>query len=511
MSCNDSVLLDHIYEDAQTSYALLDSEFNFIRVNKAYAAGDAKSPSYFVGKNHFDLFPNKENQAIFEKCVELGEPYYAKAKAFDYEYNPERGTSFWDWSLQPIKNSQGVVVTLLLALIDVSERIHVEQLLNKAQEIANIGTWNWDIKNNKLEWTDEIYRIFEKRPEEFGATYDNFLDLIHPDDREMVNGTVQESLNNPEQLYTVEHRIELDGGRIKFVEEHGKVYCDVDDVPSRMIGTIIDVTTRKQQELAEERHRIELEQEVARKTAELLAAQEEILKNEKMATLGKLTATIGHEIRNPLAVMKPNIFLLRSLEETPNETREKCLSAIERNVDRCDQIIDELLTFSRSTKLYKQRVEFHSWLKGLLNDTALPEGLKIELDLEDSSAILHSDLNRLSRAVSNIIDNAISSMYENDQTRKLRASSILRISTRVKNRNLFLTITDNGCGIAPEVLPNIMEPLFSTKNFGVGLGMGIIEQITHEHGGHLDIQSTLDQGTSVSISLPLAEETTPES
>lgn len=502
---HNSLLLDHIFEDAQTLYALLDTNFNFIRVNKAYANTDSKFPSDFVGKNHFSLFPNADNEAIFADCRNSGEAYYAYAKAFDYEYNPERGTTYWDWSLQPVKDKDGKVISLLLALIDVSKRIHAEQLLNKAQEIANIGTWNWDIKNNHLEWTDEIYRIFDKKRENFGSTYEHFLDMVHPDDQNNVRESVAACLDNPTHKYEIEHRILLENGQIKHVEEQGMVYRDVDNNPSRMIGIIHDITDRKNHEIAIRRHKENLEEIVAEKTQRLIDAQEELLRSEKLATLGRITATIGHEIRNPLAAIKSMLFLLKKIEVPEKSKMEKIVTTTERNIDRCDQIIDELLTFSRTSKLNRQTFSLHDWLDSFLNEYKLPDKLTISCLFDAKVDRVVADQSRLSRAIGNVIENALAAMHISEQEQNVRPGSKLEFITRSDLKMITLTIKDNGQGIPENILQKIFEPLFSTKSFGVGLGMGIIEQIIKEHGGEVIIMSHQDEGTLVSLSLPLPQ------
>ena len=113
--------------------AYLDPDFNFIHVNRAYAAADEREPEFYVGKNHFALFPNAENETIFRRVVETGEAYYVYAKPFEYAEHPERGVTHWDWSLQPIKDARGKVSALVLSLINVTERIQAEE---KVRELA---------------------------------------------------------------------------------------------------------------------------------------------------------------------------------------------------------------------------------------------------------------------------------------------------------------------------------------------------------------------------------------
>lgn len=126
---------------------LLDSEFNFLWVNRAYAATCRHDPSFFPGRNHFDLYPHEENRGIFQRVVDSGEPFFVASKPFEFPDQPERGMTYWDWSLIPIKDEAGTVTNLVFTLVEVTERRDAEAereklqaLLNQAQKMEAIGT-----------------------------------------------------------------------------------------------------------------------------------------------------------------------------------------------------------------------------------------------------------------------------------------------------------------------------------------------------------------------------------
>lgn len=124
-----NTLLDVLFESCHTPIAYMDLDFNFIRVNQAYASADEKEISFFPGKNHFELYPDQENQKIFENVVKTGESYSVSVKAFEYVDTPERGETFWDWSLTVVIDSKGKAAGLLLQLLDVSAQVRIEQKL----------------------------------------------------------------------------------------------------------------------------------------------------------------------------------------------------------------------------------------------------------------------------------------------------------------------------------------------------------------------------------------------
>jgi len=130
-------LLQTIFGHTHILVAYLDTQFNFVRVNRAYAEVDEREPSFFPGKNHFDLYPNKENEGIFRRVVETGIPYFAYAKPFEYAEHSERGITYWDWSLVPIKSQQGIVSGLVFTLADVTARKRAEESLKASEGKLN--------------------------------------------------------------------------------------------------------------------------------------------------------------------------------------------------------------------------------------------------------------------------------------------------------------------------------------------------------------------------------------
>ena len=130
-------LLETILDHTHMLVACLDPQFNFVRVNRAYAEADKRQPFFFPGKNHFDLYPNEENEEIFRRVVETGIPYFANAKPFEYAEHLERGIGYWDWSLVPIKQKQGIVSGLVLTLADVTARKRAEEALKASEGKLN--------------------------------------------------------------------------------------------------------------------------------------------------------------------------------------------------------------------------------------------------------------------------------------------------------------------------------------------------------------------------------------
>lgn len=130
-----NALLERMFSNIHLQVAYLDTSFNFVRVNAAYAAGDGRPAEFYRGKNHFALFPNAENQAIFQRVLDTGEPFAAYGKPFEYVAHPERGVTYWDWSLQPVRDAAGRVSGLVLSLLNVTERKHAQMALAESERL----------------------------------------------------------------------------------------------------------------------------------------------------------------------------------------------------------------------------------------------------------------------------------------------------------------------------------------------------------------------------------------
>lgn len=246
-------------------------------------------------------------------------------------------------------------------------------------------------------------------------------------------------------------------------------------------------------------HRL-LEAQIAERTAALEQAQASLLRQERLATLGKLTGTVSHELRNPLGTIQTSIDVLRNnLTECAPDV-DRALQRIERNIHRCENIINELLDFSRGSPPHLQRVQTDVWLHEVLAGYTRP--LCVECERIDAVSV-EFDPERLRRAVLNVLDNAWQACSERQVA--VAEPPCVRISLRAEAARLEIVITDNGAGMSADVLTRVFEPLFSTRAFGVGLGLAIVKQILQQHGGGVELASVPEQGTRVCLWLPWRE------
>jgi PAS domain S-box-containing protein len=158
-------LMEKYFLSIDTNIAYLDREFNFIRVNDTYASSAGHSVEYFIGKNHFELYPHAENQAIFQNVLDTGQPFSVLEKPFEYPEFPERGVTYWDWRLHPVKGFEGEVEGLVLSLVDVTERkqaeLQLERQNEELRELSNAERRNRELAESLVQATNTVNQSLE--------------------------------------------------------------------------------------------------------------------------------------------------------------------------------------------------------------------------------------------------------------------------------------------------------------------------------------------------------------
>jgi two-component system NtrC family sensor kinase len=281
-------------------------------------------------------------------------------------------------------------------------------------------------------------------------------------------------------------------------EKEGKI--------SKFIDISRDITEHKREE--EEMTR-RLEEMVEERTRELKETHNKLLHQDKMASLGKLSASVVHEINNPIAgilnmiMLQKRIIQEESIEDKSISRFSEYLSLMETETRRISQIVSNLLAFSRQSRMEMKSLNLNQLIdKTLLLSANLLkiEGVKVEKRLDPNIPDLVGSEDRLQQVFMNFISNAAEVMETN-------GGGVLRIATEhsLQEGKVFVSFKDTGTGIASENLSRVFEPFFTTKKKGkgVGLGLSVAYGIIQEHGGSIDVKSEVGKGTTFRIEFPL--------
>lgn len=374
-----------------------------------------------------------------------------------------------------------------------------EAALVNAQRVAQLGSWERNLATGETAWSDEVFRIFGYEPGAVDPSKSRAFQHVHPDDLARVTAALKTAVE-ARRDYDVDYRIIRPNGEERHIHSQGETIVDDAGRPTHLRGAMHDITERKSAESEIRLLNEELEQRVIERTAELRSAQDELIKQERLAALGQLTATVAHELRNPLATIRASHYAIeREISRTDLKVGVP-MERIERTIDRCDDIINELLEFSRNQELRLGDRPADDWLAGVVEEYSPQHGVNVRLDLGVGKTALAFDADRMRQVMVNLLDNACQAITENES--EPNPTGTVTLSTAIAEGRYEITVADTGCGIANDVLDRIFEPLFSTKGFGAGLGLPLVKRLVEQHGGAIRVATEVGVGTSFCVSLP---------
>ncbi len=273
-----------------------------------------------------------------------------------------------------------------------------------------------------------------------------------------------------------------------------------------VIGPLTNLTTQVLSIAQEEDHgrRLSIKSrsdEIGVLAMEFNSMLDKLLSKEALAVIGQVTATVSHELRNPLGAMRNSIFSIVDSKHGKDPDVERAVQRVDRNIQRCDNIIGDLIDFARQSKPNLAPVTIDTWLGDLLDKEERPEGIAVARELAAPGVEALIDKELFQCVIHNLVENAEQAIA--DSRNGDGAGGRIEVATRVVGDRLELSICDNGPGIPAEVLPKIFKPLFSTKGFGVGVGLPTVKRIIDQHDGEISVTSEGGSGTRAVVWLPL--------
>jgi signal transduction histidine kinase len=388
----------------------------------------------------------------------------------------------------------GVLSSIHGTAIDMTDQEHMTQALRRreihlseAQRLSHTGSFSWRAADDEIVWSEETYRIFD-----CGRSTKPTLKLVlqrtHPDDRAGVQQLLEHTFNGGKDL-DFEHRLLAPDGSIKYVRTVARASKGPSD-ELEYVGAVLDVTA------------------IRRANEELQQTRAQLTHIARVITLGELTASIAHEVNQPLTGLITSGHACLRWLDTPPPNIENARQSIERMIGqavRVSQVVERIRALAKNTPPQKVWLNVNETVEETIALTRMElhqSGTAVRTQFSNDVPLIWADRIQLQQVILNLIINAIEAVGEvSDGTRDLFINTAKGTSDGV-----LLTIADFGQGLDPEKLEEIFHPFYSTKSGGMGMGLAVSRSIIESHGGRLWATPNEPRGAIFRFTLPNGRE-----
>lgn len=473
------VELDNFFNVSLDVLAIANHKGQFIRVNKSFETLLGYSREEITNQSLMNFIHPDDHEQTLKEAAQLanGKP----SIQFENRYLCKDGsTKLLSWVCTP-DPSTGL---LYAAAHDVTEIRRYQNQLDEAQKVTQLGSWNFDLKQQKIYWSKQMYLMFHQPMDKSAPSIEIQLNFIHPEDKELWRDTFKQCIYKGSH-FKIRYRVLIDNQQI-WVETIGHAKWNKNGMPVEIYGTCQDIT-----EVVVMEEKLSQERSIAQHTA-------------KLASLGEMAAGIAHEINNPLAIINGSIQIIQKKSDNP-EVFEQRIDRIKKSVNRIAKIVKGLRKFSRTSDHTEHKEE----LLGSIIQEALVlteakariGSVEIEQNIEYSGTIF-CDVIEIEQVFVNLINNSIDAIQEFEKP-------WIKINVFQKNDMVICQFIDSGNGISPEIEQKLFEPFFTTKAVGkgTGLGLSISKGILEDHKANFFLNREFSNTCfEIQFPLPLTQE-----
>jgi len=480
-----------IFETAAIGITATDGNGRYVQSNPAFQKMLGLTAEELSTKSVWDITHPDDHHLEKPKYAELSAGRIASYQ-IDKRYLHKSGSTIWvNLNVASLKGANGTTIGTIAAIEDITERrrgeralAQSESRLAEAQQLANIGNWEYQFGTRKMVWSDHMLRLYGLDSNTGKLSVEIFLNIVHPDDR----AAVKRALREQELLggqHDYDHRIVLPSGEVRYVQERVEQILDDSGSLIGARGTTQDITERVQ-------------------------AEEQLRQAQKMESVGQLTGGVAHDFNNLLAVIMGNLDLLDEKLENDDIRHayvEKSLHAVER----ASSLTQRLLAFSRKQTLSPVIVDVNKLLTGMsdLLTRTLGETVSVRFELATNIWSTLVDEHQLEAAVLNLAINARDAMPSGGDL-TLESATVELDQAHAEREGIdpgeyvMIAVSDTGHGIPADMLDHVFEPFYTTKEVGQGSGLGLsmVFGFLKQSDGHAKIYSEVGRGTTVKLYLP---------
>jgi PAS domain S-box-containing protein len=478
-----------VFEQNPNMYFMVDATGNVLSVNSFGAMQLGCEAGELVGRSVLDVFYEDDREFVqrnLEICLEnLGQTRNWEARKVRKD-----GTLIWvRENAKAVRWAKDEPI-FLVSCEDITERKHAEEklqqseaFLSEAQRLSRTGSFAWHVPSGEVSWSDEMFRIYEYDPS-VTPTLELVLQRTHPDDRAELERRFG-GKGKDASIGEDESRLMMPDGRIKHIRVLRGTGAEEFARTSTLVGSVMDVTERKQAEEA------------------LRQAQADLARVARVTTMGELTANLAHEVSQPItaAVTNANACLRWLAGDTPNLDEARAAAGrIVNDGTRAAEIISRTRQLFEKGALDREPVDIDDVIREtitLLNGEAARNAVSVRQRLAAGFPEVMGDRIQLQQVVMNLIMNGIDALKDVGNAREL-----LIKSQRTGDHEVLVSISDSGVGLPPGRAEQLFDTFFTTKPHGTGMGLSISRSIVEAHGGRLWAEPNKPRGAVFRFTLP---------
>jgi PAS domain S-box-containing protein len=394
--------------------------------------------------------------------------------------------------VEALKDDRGSTVRLVGAAQDITDQVNSREILREserrlqnAERLAHVGNWQWDIRTNSVSGSGEMFRIFGK-PENHIPNYEGFLQDLLPSDRERMQRLIGDSLVS-KIGHSMEYQIAHPDGDLRTISCIWEVSLDDEGKPAKIFGTCQDISDSRR-------------------------AQDEVFRRQKLESVGTLANGIAHDFNNLLGAVLAQTELAAE-QLASGSSPEKELHQIQGVATKGAEIVRQLMVYAGKESDTPAPVDVSQIVAEMLDllKVSVSKGAVLETDLGKNLPAVRATAAQLRQVVLNLLTNASEAIGDREGvirviTSRIRIGRVVAISKGVPEGDyLQLEVSDTGSGMAPDTQARALDPFFTTKPLGRGLGLAVVQGIVQNLCGAIHLASEAGKGTTFQILLPCAE------
>ena len=434
------------------------------------------------------------HQDDLERCLQVYTSTFDARQPFVMQYRLRRNDGEYRWISDqgvPRHDPEGRFAGYIGSCVDVTELVNKDQALQESEErmrvateAVNLGIWEWDLSKDEI-WATNARRSLLGLPASGTIALEDFISRLHPDDRDRVRGTMDDAIHSGEDFES-EYRLILPDGIVRWMSTRGSVHFDDSRKPARLLGISIDITERKQAELDAQRDRAELSH------------------LSRVALIGEMSASITHELNQPLAGILSNAAagqrFIEQGEVNLDEIRE-LLGDIIADGRRASDVMRGIRGMVKKGQMARGSVDLNEVVMDavrMVSPDAVLRSCQVETSLDTRLRAIEGDPVQLQQVLLNLVINAFDAMRDTPVSRR----KVVIATQSNSDATVRTSVRDYGTGISEEMRDRMFDPFFTTKSEGLGMGLAIVRSIVESHGGTITIENADGGGARFGFVLP---------